>query len=254
MYTTCTQHVNVHVYKWQSRLPSRNRILLHNLTMLSCSRHCSTEPVKGRANMHTIDSWTPTQDCHTYKSAPYPLSLFPLLCTFISSSLIHSLSPPPSPPLLLLYLHPPLPHSPLQRWSLGSLVNGPLINEVIPWALPLQPLVFAVHGASSLRPIITVHRVQEVQTATARLVKHTANGSMWPYPRSMWPYPTQIHTHIRPIAYMDLCTRSLPPFYAVTNTWEIWQSQQLPRLSGRTAALLNMYFRKSAALVLILSR
>ena len=128
----------------------------------------------------------------------------PLLRTFISSYLIHSLSFPPLLPSLLPYLHPPLPHSPLQRWSLGSLVNGPLINEVIPWALPLQPLVFAVHGASSLRPIITVHRVQEVQTATARLVKHTANGSMW-------PYPTQIHTHIRPIAYIDLCTRSLPP-------------------------------------------
>lgn len=147
--------------------------------------------------MHSVDSWTPTRDCHTYKSAPYSLSFsFPLLPAFVSSSYPHhilisyplSFLPSSSPPLLLPYLHPPLPHSPLQRWSLGSLVNGPLINEVISWALPLQPLVFAVHGAPSLRPIIIVHRVQEVQTAATRLLKH----SKWKY--VILPNPN-MHTH-----------------------------------------------------------
>ena len=43
-------------------------------------------------------------------------------------------------------------------------------------------------------------------------------------------------------------TRHLPPFL---NTRI---SERLPQLSGRTAALLYMYYKKSVVLVLILSR
>ena len=181
---TCT-HVAV---------PGRNRILLHILTMLSRSKHCSTElPLRvglictALIHGHLPGTATHIKVLHTpspSRSLSFPLS-YPhhILISYPLSFL-----PSSSPPLLLPYLHPPLPHSPLQRWSLGSLVNGPLINEVISWALPLQPLVFAVHGAPSLRPIIIVHRVQEVQTAATRLLKH----SKWKY--VILPNPN-MHTH-----------------------------------------------------------
>ena len=191
----------------------RNRILLHILTMLSRSKHCSTElPLRvglictALIHGHLPGTATHIKVLHTpspSRSLSFPLS-YPHHILIISSSLIHSLSSP-LPPLLSsspISIHPFLTHlssddllvlSWMDLWSMRLFPEPFLSNR---WCLLSMELLRS--GRSSL--------FTECKRSRLPLLAcwNTVNGSMW-------SYPIQICTHIRPIAYMDLCTRSLPP-------------------------------------------